>query len=80
MKLSSTAKAAVKKIIEPPVFDYEQHLADAMHSISIALMDVSPEERQRSFQFEEQIHEAWGEQRQTDFVRWVHEWKSIFEI
>ena len=61
-------------------FDYETHLADAMHSISISLMDVSVEERKRSYRLEEEIHEAWGENRQADFVRLVDEWRMIFQI
>ena len=60
-------------------FDYETHLTDAMHSLNRSLMDVSLSERKRSYQLEEQIHEAWGENRQTDFIRLVDEWRRIFK-
>jgi hypothetical protein len=60
-------------------FDYEQHLTDAMHSLNRSLMDVSVEERRRSYQLEEDIHNAWGENRQANFIRFVDEWRRIFE-
>jgi hypothetical protein len=79
IKLSSTATTAVKKNIALPVFDYEKHLSDAMHSIDICPMDVSRVERRRSYELEDEIHNAWGENRQQDFIRLVDEWRRIFD-
>ena len=68
-----------QKLQKEQDFDYEQHLTDAMHSLNRSLMDVSVEERRRSYQLEEDIHNAWEENRQTDFIRLVDEWRRIFE-
>ena len=68
-----------ENVKEDQDFDYETHLADAVHSIGISPMDVSPEARQRSYQLEEDIHNAWEQNRQPDFIRLVDEWRRIFE-